>query len=33
MSCRRGTWVYYWTVPGALAPLDVLRTSEAEPQG
>ncbi len=22
---RRGTWVYYWPVPGALAPLDVLR--------
>ncbi len=21
---RRGTWVYYWPVPGALAPLDAI---------
>lgn len=27
---RRGTWVYYWTVPGALAPLDTLRATGAE---
>jgi len=23
---RRGTWVYYWAIPGALAPLDALRS-------
>lgn len=23
---RRGTWVYYWPVPGALTPLDALRS-------
>lgn len=26
---RRGTWVYYWPVPGALAPLEALNSVPA----